>query len=175
MTARFGSGERPVVQTTCDFTIGETWRDQYWDLNNEGVFNIRRTYQQLCVAARGFGESAAVATTSGGYPDAQWIALYTRGTPDVSQFQNVNSGLCRAARGLGESRVVQTACDLNQPGFPKPKWNDSTGRSSDLAPSRSHTWQMQELREDPRSAHGCRIGRKAGRGGANSHRLPARL
>lgn len=124
MTARFGSGERPVVQTTCDFTIGENWQDQYWDLNNEGVFNIRRTYQQLCVAARGAGESAAVATTCGGYPDAQWIALYRLGTPNVYQFQNINSGLCLAARGFGESRVVQTTCDFNQPGFPKPTWID---------------------------------------------------
>ena len=122
MTARFGSGERPVVQTTCDFTVGAFWPDQYWNLNNEGVFAISRTNQPLCVAARGTGESGAVATTCGGYRDAQWIGLYKLGSPEILQFQNVNSGLCLAARGSGESRVVQTTCDFTQQG--NPYWAD---------------------------------------------------
>ena len=122
LTARFGSGERPVVQTTCDFTVGGFWPDQYWNLDTVGVFAISRTNQPLCVAARGTGESAAVATTCGGYRDAQWIALYTLGSPDNLQFQNVNSKLCLTARGAGESRAVQTTCDFTQPG--SPYWAD---------------------------------------------------
>lgn len=118
LTARFGSGERPVVQTTCDFTVGDFWPDQYWNVNDTGPSAIIRTNQPLCVATRGAGESAAVATTCGGYPDAQWIALFPPGPQRLWQFQNVNSKLCLAARGSGESRVVQTTCDFTQPGLP---------------------------------------------------------
>jgi hypothetical protein len=32
LAARSGPGERPVIQTTCDYQVGQYWPDQYWDL-----------------------------------------------------------------------------------------------------------------------------------------------
>jgi Ricin-type beta-trefoil lectin domain len=112
MAARAGSGERPVVQTTCDFTVPAYWADQHWSL--PGGFlqrtQIKNVALGLCLVARGSGETAVVATGCGPYGDQYWYAMWDANTATY-QYLNGNSGLCLAARGSGESRVIVTTCD----------------------------------------------------------------
>jgi hypothetical protein len=121
LAARAGSGERPVIQTTCDYTVGAYWPDQYWllldvdqDSHNHRIYS---TYLGLCIAARGSGEVGAVATTCGSgsaWPDQIWhFEFVPRWQAD--RFQNRNSGNCLAARGSGESRAIATTCNYVYP------------------------------------------------------------
>lgn len=114
--ARTGSGERPVVQTTCDWTVGRTWADQYWQLvpTGDGSVHIRSSLLGLCIVARGSGETAVVATTCDTAVGASWDDQHWweyQDTDGTTQLWNGASGLCLAARGLTESALIATTCD----------------------------------------------------------------
>lgn len=111
LVARTGSGERPVVQSTCDFDAGQTWADQYWELRPVTSTNwqIYSPLLNRCMVARGTGESAAVTTTCGTWADQLW--RWWLNSDGTEQFENVNSGLCLTTRGSGESAAVATTCD----------------------------------------------------------------
>jgi hypothetical protein len=112
LASRAGSGERPTIQTTCDFTVGQYWADQYWELRYVSyAWQIYNRALRLCLVARGGGESAVVATTCGSWNDQLWYWLVA--SDGTEQFENVNSGLCLTARGSGESAPVATTCDWN--------------------------------------------------------------
>ncbi|PRY32140.1 ricin-type beta-trefoil lectin protein [Pseudosporangium ferrugineum] len=102
-----------AVQTTCDYVPGQYWPDQYWQLLPVGsAYLIHSPLLNLCLTARGSGESAAVATTCGGWNDQLWRWRFN--SDSTEQFENVNSGLCLTARGSGESAAVATSCDWKQ-------------------------------------------------------------
>jgi hypothetical protein len=111
LTARAGSGERPVVQTTCSGLP-----DQSWEMNlvSSDVWQIRSPFLGLCLAARGSGEVAVLATTcNAGWRDQTWLwhsRVVAPYPPQYSLFENRNSGLCIAARGFAESRALVTTC-----------------------------------------------------------------
>jgi hypothetical protein len=116
LAAHAGAGERPVVQTTCD-SPQQVRFDQYWQIvpvnQAEQKYRIRSTSLLLCVATRGVGESAAVATTCNtgtNWPDQIWTAQTVSGV-NANRFINDNSNLCLAARGdSSESPVLQSTC-----------------------------------------------------------------
>jgi hypothetical protein len=113
LTARAGSGERPVVQTTCYGNPDQQWVLRYVSADH---FQIYSPYLELCLVARGTGESPVVATTCGTWLDQQWYwGSHTNpyGVPLYDWFVNWNSGNCIAARGSGESRAVATVCGYN--------------------------------------------------------------
>jgi hypothetical protein len=126
LAARAGWGERPVVQTTCDYHVGTYWPDQYWEYipvaaDPVHTYRIRNTYLNLCIAARGSGEAAAVATTCGRgheWPDQIWRPEHVS-TWNADRLQNTASSNCLAARGHGESRAVATTCGY---GWPDQHW-----------------------------------------------------
>ncbi|HEU4425468.1 MAG TPA: recombinase family protein [Pilimelia sp.] len=71
--------------------VGDTWQ-------------LYSRHLGLCLAARGSGETAAVATTCGSSPDQRW---YPWRNPDFTfQFVNANSGLCLAARASASRRPL---------------------------------------------------------------------
>lgn len=116
LAARSGSGERPVIQSTCDFDAGTYWPDQYWELerviSGTEIYRIRNTHLNLCIAARGSGEAPAIATTCGQgqqWLDQQWVYIYNSSLPG-HKWQNRASGNCLAARGFGESQAIATTC-----------------------------------------------------------------
>lgn len=112
LAARAGSGERPAVQTTCDFTVGAYWADQYWELvpATATTWHLYSPHLGLCLVARGSGETAVVATTCGSWADQRWYWL-ENDSNGTYQFLNANSGNCLTARGSGESAAVATTCD----------------------------------------------------------------
>ncbi|WIM99600.1 ricin-type beta-trefoil lectin domain protein [Actinoplanes oblitus] len=122
MAARAGSGERPVIQTTCDYNHhDEYWPDQYWILKTDETTPVESSLLHLCVAARGTHETAAVATTCGFWPDQQWAKGRPPG-PVTPWFRMSNgAGLCLAARGYAESRVVATTCGFGDD-WPDQQW-----------------------------------------------------
>lgn len=119
LVARVGSGERPVIQSTCDYSVDTYWPDQYWrllpvDEMNE-YWRVQNTNNHLCVVARGLVESAAVATVCGTagtwqYADGIWHREYSDKW-DAVRFVNYNSGLCLTVRGDQETQAVATTCD----------------------------------------------------------------
>lgn len=116
LAAHAGAGERPVVQTSCD-TPGQVRFDQYWELvtvnQAQHKYRLRSTALQLCVATRGSGESAAVATTCNtgtGWPDQIWTTQAVSGVA-ADRFINNSSNLCLVARGNSiESQALQSTC-----------------------------------------------------------------
>jgi hypothetical protein len=111
LTSRAGSGERPVVQTTCDTTVPAYWADQHWlVVGGATLTHIKNVATGLCLVARGSGETKVVATGCGDWGDQLWRLVYHNPT-GTFKLQNNNSGLCMAARGFGESPVVVTTCD----------------------------------------------------------------
>ena len=114
LVSRAGSGERPALQTTCDFTVGQYWADQYWEIRGagDGGWSIHNLALGLCLVGRG-GESTVVATTCDwkvgqSWADQHWI-LWS--TSVGYRFENVATGLCLVTRGSGESRAVVSTCD----------------------------------------------------------------
>ncbi|NUT98872.1 MAG: ricin-type beta-trefoil lectin domain protein [Saccharothrix sp.] len=121
LAVRQGSGERPVIQTTCDYSVGTYWPDQYWDLvavdAANSIYRLRNTQSGLCVAARGSGETNAIATTCGAgtqWTDQQWRLQYVAKW-GADRVQNRASGNCLAARGTGESNAIATTCNYDWP------------------------------------------------------------
>lgn len=121
LASRSGAGERPVIQTSCDDpSHGSVWADQYWHLvpvnPSAGEYRIRSILLGLCIAARGSGESPAIATTCGAggqWVDQIWTIRYD-GTKNADQYVNKSSDLCLVARGSGESQAVQSTCATGQ-------------------------------------------------------------
>ncbi|ROP28195.1 RICIN domain-containing protein [Couchioplanes caeruleus] len=118
LVSRAGSGERPVVQSTCA-NPPTYWADQYWEyiypdrLNNPGYVRVRNVALGLCLTARGAAETAAVTTTCGSgwaWPDQIWRLTYVPRW-NADRIQNLSSGNCLAARGSGESLAVVTTCN----------------------------------------------------------------
>lgn len=109
MATSESANEQPVVQTGC---AGEVVDWNIIDLSGTNRHRIATTYGQVkCLAARGTGESAAVATgCSETYDDQVWQITH-RTSDDSYQFRNVNSRLCLAARGIAQGApVIQTTC-----------------------------------------------------------------
>ena len=111
LVARTGSGERPAVQSTCDFDAGQYWADQYWELRpvTSTTWQIYSPLLNRCLVTRGSGESAAVTTGCGTWADQVW--RWWLNGDGTEQFENTNSGLCLTTRGSGESAAVATTCD----------------------------------------------------------------
>ncbi|MBB5803671.1 hypothetical protein F4560_003439 [Saccharothrix ecbatanensis] len=119
LAARAGSGERPVVQTTCDYNADAYWPDQYWlllpvDEANE-YWRIYNTSLRLCVVARNYVESSTVGTVCGTqgtwqYVDGIWHREFSDKF-DAHRYVNHKTGLCLTARGDAEIRAFATACD----------------------------------------------------------------
>jgi hypothetical protein len=114
VAARAGSGERPGIATTCDFTVKASWADQHWSFPPAayGTVQIKSDALGLCLVARGSTETQAVATTCGGWADQLWTVKFDS-TTNTYQYVNYNSGLCLASRaGSGEPPVIATTCDF---------------------------------------------------------------
>src|SRR5688572_8711428 len=93
LVARAGWGERPVVQVPCQNFSDQDWVLEYigsFGADYEGQVRIRNRDRGLCLVTRGSGESKAVVTTCGYYPDQLWWVLRDRNTGYYS-LRNSNS------------------------------------------------------------------------------------
>ncbi|MFC5833751.1 RICIN domain-containing protein [Nonomuraea insulae] len=120
LAARAGTGERPAIQTTCDYQVGRDWPDQHWTLekvvSGTDIYRLRNQELNLCLAARGSGEVQAIATTCDRdtgheWRDQHWIYLYDGATGH--RWQNRASLNCLAARGTGQSPAITTTCNAD--------------------------------------------------------------
>ncbi|MCP2357452.1 hypothetical protein HD597_004472 [Nonomuraea thailandensis] len=119
LAARAGTGERPAIQTTCDFEAGRYWPDQHWTLERvvtgTEIYRLRNVALNLCLSARGSGETQAFATACDRdrgqeWRDQHWIYLFDAGH-GTHRWQNRASGNCLAARGTGQSPAIATTCN----------------------------------------------------------------
>jgi hypothetical protein len=112
-----GSGDRPAIATTCDYSTKPPsfWVDQHWILVGPGLVQIISGGLQgpMCLTARGYTETQVVATLCENTTDPfQWWSEQ-HDADNTWQLVNGQSGLCLASRaGTGERPVIATTCDF---------------------------------------------------------------
>ncbi|GGS21164.1 ricin-type beta-trefoil lectin domain protein [Actinokineospora fastidiosa] len=119
LVSRQGAGERPVIQSTCDYSAGTVWEDQYWRLipvdEDANLWRVQNVLTRLCVVARGYEPTTVIATVCGPangylYADGIWRIEYIDKW-DAFRYQNYKSDLCLAVRGDQEVQAVTAPCD----------------------------------------------------------------
>ncbi|MGH3806753.1 MAG: protein kinase domain-containing protein [Pseudonocardiaceae bacterium] len=116
LTTSADAEESPLRQVLCDTNDS----DQHWEAiySTDKIFQIRNVSSGKCIAARGAGESPAVATGCGSWSDQHWYE-----TLDPSggvRFHNINSSECLVTRTdqIG-TQAVQSGCG----DYPDQIWN----------------------------------------------------